>query len=88
MAVIPTTLVLILRACAAGLGRWRLVAVEQALTAVLRLGGIAGLAVADRLTPLSAVVVIAATPVLGGLAYLPLRNHHRRHHPTQRTRAL
>ena len=78
LAVIPTTVVLILRACAAGLQRWRLVAVEQALTAVLRLAGIAGLAVAGRLTPLSAVIVIAAAPVLGGLAYLPLRHHHRR----------
>ena len=78
LAVIPTTVVLILRACAAGLQRWRLVAVEQALTAVLRLAGIAGLAVAGRLTPLSAVIVIAAAPVLGGLAYLPLRQHHRR----------
>ena len=77
LAVIPTTVVLILRACAAGLQRWRLVAVEQALTAVLRLAGIAGLALAGRLTPLSAVVVIAAAPVLGGLAYLPLRWHHR-----------
>jgi O-antigen/teichoic acid export membrane protein len=75
--VIPTTVVLILRACAAGLQRWRLVAVEQSLTAVLRLAGIAGLALAGRLTPLSAVVVIAAAPVLGGLAYLPLRWHHR-----------
>jgi len=78
LAVVPTGGVLILRACAAGLQRWRLVAVEQALTALLRLGGVAGLALAGRLTPLSAVVVIAVTPVLGGLAYLPLRGHHRR----------
>jgi O-antigen/teichoic acid export membrane protein len=78
LAVVPTGGVLILRACAAGLQRWRLVAVEQALTALLRLGGTAGLALTGRLTPLSAVVVIAVTPVLGGLAYLPLRRHHRR----------
>jgi O-antigen/teichoic acid export membrane protein len=79
--------VLILRACAAGLQRWRLVAVEQALTALLRLGGIAGLALAGRLTPLSAVVVIAAAPVFGGLAYLPLRWHHRHTREPERVEA-
>ena len=75
LALIPTLLVLIGRACAAGLQRWRLVAIEQTLTALLRLAGIAALAVTGRLTPLTAIVVIAATPVLGGLAYLPLRRH-------------
>ena len=69
---------LILRACAAGLQQWRLVAYEQALTAILRLIGVAGFALFGRLTPLSAIVVIAAAPVLGGLAYLPLRRPARR----------
>lgn len=73
LAVIPSVLVLILRAGASGLQRWRLVAIEQALTALLRLAGVAVLAVIGHLTPLSAVIVIAVTPVLGGLAYLPLR---------------
>lgn len=76
LAVTPTVLVLVLRAGAAGLQRWRLVAMEQAVTAILRLVAIAVLAVIGQLTPLTAVIVIAVTPVLGGLAYLPLRVHH------------
>jgi O-antigen/teichoic acid export membrane protein len=75
LALTPTLLILVLRACAAGLQRWRLVAYEQALTAVLKLAGIAGLALVGDLTPLTAVIVLAVTPVLGGLAYLPLRRH-------------
>jgi O-antigen/teichoic acid export membrane protein len=77
LAVTPTVVVLILRAGAAGLQWWRLVAAEQAITAVLRLIGIAVLAVVGQLTPLAAVVIIAITPVLGGLAYLPLRGRAR-----------
>ena len=77
LAVTPTVVILILRAGAAGLQWWRLVAMEQAITAVLRLVAIAVLAVIGQLTPLSAVVVIAITPVLGGLAYLPLRGRAR-----------
>ncbi|GGL91399.1 oligosaccharide flippase family protein [Nakamurella endophytica] len=75
LALAPTLLVLVLRASAAGLHRWRLVAAEQVVSAFVRLVGIGGLAVAGHLTPLTATVVIAAAPVLGGLAYLPLRRH-------------
>ncbi len=78
LAIVPTVLVLILRASAAGLQQWRLVAYEQALTAILRLIGVGGLALFGRLTPLAAIVVIAVAPVLGGLAYLPLRRPARR----------
>lgn len=73
LALVPTLLVLVLRASAAGLQRWRLIALEQTLTCVLRLVAVAALALLGHLTPLTATVVLAATPVLGGLAYLPLR---------------
>lgn len=72
-ALAPSLVVLVVRAGAAGLHRWRLVAAEQAATAGIRLGAIAGLAVGGWLTPLTATIVLAFAPVVGGVAYLPLR---------------
>ncbi|MCW2538476.1 MAG: polysaccharide biosynthesis protein [Frankiales bacterium] len=72
LALLPTLLVLVLRASAAGLHAWRLVALEQAISAVVRLIAIAGLALAGQLTPTTATAVIALAPVVGGLAYLEL----------------
>jgi O-antigen/teichoic acid export membrane protein len=72
LALLPTLLVLILRASASGLHAWRLVAMEQAISAVIRLVAIAALALSGHLTPTTATIVIAIAPVIGGLAYLEL----------------
>lgn len=61
------------RGVAAGLHRWDLVARERAVASLLRLAAIAGLAAAGHLTPLTATLTIALSPVLAGAAYLPLR---------------
>jgi O-antigen/teichoic acid export membrane protein len=78
LALVPTLMVVVLRGCAAGLQRWRLVALEQASAALLRLTGIVVLALTGALTPFSATMVIALAPVAAGLAYLPLLGHARR----------
>ncbi|WP_170315604.1 oligosaccharide flippase family protein [Nakamurella deserti] len=78
LALVPTLMVLVLRGCAAGLQRWRLVALEQAGAALLRLAGVTVLAVTGALTPFTATMVIALAPVVAGLAYLPLLGHARR----------
>jgi O-antigen/teichoic acid export membrane protein len=72
LAVVPTLLVLVLRGAAAGRHRWRLVGAEQAAGALLRLLALAVLAVLGHLTPFTATIVFAATPVLAGLVYLRL----------------
>lgn len=77
LALVPSLLVLVLRAGAAGLHQWRLVALEQVVVAVGRLGGVAALAVAGALTPLTATVVMALAPVVAGLVYLPLIRRRR-----------
>ncbi len=77
LALVPSLLVLVLRAGAAGLHQWRLVAMEQVIVAVARLGGVAGLAVAGVLTPLTATIVMALAPVVSGVVYLPLIRRRR-----------
>ena len=73
LALLPTMLVMVLRASAAGLHRWRLVAREQVVSATLRLIGLLAIALFGVLTPMSATIVLVVAPVLGALAYLPLR---------------
>ncbi|WP_341358876.1 oligosaccharide flippase family protein [Georgenia sp. M64] len=72
-AIVPALAVGVLRATAAGLQAWGLVARERVTGAVVRLGAVALLAAAGALTPLTATVATAAAPVVAGLAYLPLR---------------
>lgn len=72
-AIIPTVIVSTLQAGAAGLGRWRLVAAERFATSALRVGAILGLFLSGELTVFTGVVVIAFSPVLGGIVYLFLR---------------
>ncbi|MET1033929.1 MAG: oligosaccharide flippase family protein [Arthrobacter sp.] len=82
-AVAPSLSVGLLRGVAAGRHRWRLVGLEKASGALLRLGAIAALAAGGELTPLSATVVFAASPLAGGLVYLGLlgRSPARHTHP-------
>jgi O-antigen/teichoic acid export membrane protein len=62
----------VLRATAAGLERWNLVATEQAISAASRICAISALALAGLLTPVHAGIVTFVAPLIGGLAYLPL----------------
>lgn len=72
LATIPTLAGLVLRASAAGLGLWRLVAIEQGLTGLSRVVSVCALALFHALTPLSATVAMAAAPLIGSMAYLGL----------------
>jgi O-antigen/teichoic acid export membrane protein len=69
---VPLLAVNLLRGAAIGRAMWRTVALERIINSVLRLGGLAGFALTGSLDVLTAVVIVAVAPVLGGLAYLPL----------------
>lgn len=69
-ATCPALVVSVLRGAAAGSHAWRAVAAERAIGGGARLFGIVALAVSGNLTPLSATIVFAYGPVLGGAAYL------------------
>lgn len=70
LAIIPGLVLLILRATAAGLHRWRAVALEQFISSAAELVVLVILAVSGTLTPLTAVIVLAFSPFTGALAYL------------------
>ncbi|ROR55242.1 O-antigen/teichoic acid export membrane protein [Luteococcus japonicus] len=75
IAAIPLPLYLclgVVRGIAQGLNRWNLVAREQAIFAVSRLMFIVGLLGAGHLDVLTATIVFVVSPIMGGLAYLPL----------------
>ena len=75
VAAIPLPLYLclgVVRGFAQGLNRWRLVATEQAIFGITRLVAIVGLLAVGHLHELEATLVFVISPVLGGLAYLPL----------------
>ncbi|MDP9936322.1 O-antigen/teichoic acid export membrane protein [Paenarthrobacter nicotinovorans] len=70
----PTLLVALLRGAASGLNAWRTVAFERILSGVLRFVGIAGLASVGLLTPYTAALCLAISPVASGVAYFALRH--------------
>lgn len=72
IVVVPALWVGALRGAASGLHWWSRVTLERSISAGVRLFGVIGLAVFDSLTLFSAAAVLAAAPVLGGLAYLGL----------------
>ncbi|WP_191905666.1 polysaccharide biosynthesis C-terminal domain-containing protein [Microbacterium caowuchunii] len=72
LGILPTVVVGVLRAVAAGLGLWTLVAVERATGPLLRLALIAILAIAGELTVLAATLCIAYSPIAAGLVYARL----------------
>lgn len=73
LLVIPTMQVVLLQGVAAGLNQWRRILAERAISSVLRVLGITVLLLNDRLTPLSAITVLAVSPLIGGLAYVSSR---------------
>ncbi len=72
LALVPTLMVGLLRAVAAGRHAWRCISAAQAITAFVRLGALAVLWSTGRLDVTAAVLVLAAAPVAGGIAYLSL----------------
>ncbi len=70
IAIVPTLLVGILRGVASAQARWRLVSLERIISATLRLLVLVPFWLTHSLTPLIAVISVAAVPVLGGLAYV------------------
>lgn len=73
IAIIPGLCVALLQAVAAGSHQWGLVARERFLTAVTRLAAFIVFAATGNLTVFWGVVILALSPVLGGLAYLGLK---------------
>jgi O-antigen/teichoic acid export membrane protein len=62
----------VLRGTAAGLHRWRNVALEQFISSAAELLVLVGLALVHHLTPLTATIVLAFSPITGAVAYLRL----------------
>jgi len=73
LAIVPTVLVAVVQAGAAGLGRWRLIATERVVAASVKVIAIVVLFATGTLTVAAAVIVVAFAPVVGGLVYLGLR---------------
>lgn len=69
---LPTLVVGLLRGAAYGRHLWTAVAVERVASAVLRLVGLAVLAVLGRLDVVTGVLVLGLAPVLAGVAYVGL----------------
>lgn len=72
LAVMPTLLLGVLRGIASGLQQWTMVASEKVLASGLRLLVLLPLWLTGHLTPFTAVVVLAAMPVMGAIAYVRL----------------
>ncbi|PZU30716.1 MAG: teichoic acid transporter [Microbacterium sp.] len=72
-AILPTILVGVFRAIAAGQGRWGLVSIERASGPIVRLLAVIALVTTGHLTVFTATVAIAYSPVLAGIVYFALR---------------
>ena len=73
IAIVPGLCVALLQAVAAGSHQWALVARERFCTAASRLAAFIVLAATGQLTVFWGVVILALSPVLGGLAYFGLK---------------
>lgn len=73
-AIVPSLLLAVLRGAASGLHLWRKVAFEQVLSSTARLVALVPLLVVHQLTPLSATIVTACTPLVGALSYRHLQH--------------
>jgi O-antigen/teichoic acid export membrane protein len=71
-AIAPTLVLGVFRSSAAGLAKWTRVSLERSTGAITELVGLAVLAIVGRLTPVTATIVIAYTPLAGGLFYVRL----------------
>ncbi len=70
LAIVPGLVLTVLRGTAAGLHQWRSVALEQFISSAAELLVLVVLAVAGHLTPLTATLVLAFSPITGAFAYL------------------
>lgn len=73
LAIVPTVIIAVAQAAAAGHGRWRLISAERILGSAVKVAAIAMLFAFDELTVVTAVIVTAFAPVVGGLVYLGMR---------------
>ena len=73
IAIVPSLVVGLLRGAASGLHQWNWVLRERAVNNATKVVGICGLAVIGQLGIESAIVVIAISPLIGGLSYISLR---------------
>ncbi|WP_141367386.1 oligosaccharide flippase family protein [Glutamicibacter uratoxydans] len=78
MALIPTLVVSALRGFARGEQLWRLVAVEQVVSAAFRLLSIIALTLSSQLTPFTACIITAFSGTVGGIVYLSTVFHRNR----------
>lgn len=88
VALVPNLIASLLQAVAAGRHAWRLVALERLVTNGIRLAALFAAAMTGALTVDLAVVVIALTPVIGSLVYLPLLSTPAGSAPTAGAREL
>lgn len=70
--VVPSCVIGVIRAHAAGLGRWGRVSIERTATPVLRLVAFLALDATDRLDVTTAAVVLTVSPILAGVTYVSL----------------
>lgn len=70
--VVPSCVIGVLRAHAAGLGRWGRVSIERTAAPVLRLVAFLALDAADRLDVTTAAIVLTVTPIMAGVGYISL----------------
>lgn len=75
LAIAPALAVSVVQSVAAGTGRWGLVTAERLVTASVRLCSFVALLASHAITVESSVVVLAVSPILGGVVYLALLRH-------------
>jgi O-antigen/teichoic acid export membrane protein len=72
-AITPTLLLGIVRARAAGLGRWNRISAERSVGALAELCGLVAAVAVGKLSPMSAVLIISLSPIGGSLCYIQRR---------------
>lgn len=72
LALVPTLVVSVVRGLARGLRRWTLLAVEQVISALLRLSALVVCAVLGVLDPFTAMVITVGSTIVSAVVYLPL----------------
>lgn len=77
VAIIPGLCVALLQAVAAGSHQWRIVACERFATAATRLAAFIVFAATGHLTVFWGVMILAFSPIVGGLAYFGLKGTKR-----------
>lgn len=81
--LVPSLVLLVLRAVSAGRGRWGLIALERSIGSASRLIAVVALAMSGNLTVVTATISISASMWVGVVAYVGLLRHGRAHEPTK-----